>query len=233
MNLYECLYEQEEFNRFVLEHKVLGFFDKPITLKSGRTSNWYVNWRTVTEDVFLTSQLALMVLGFTLQQGLKPDTFYGTPEGATKIALTTQLLNAQNTYSKGSHVFAMGRGKPKEHGSPKDRFFLGVPRGKTVILEDVTTTGGSLLQTIDQCLEAKVQVIGAIGLTNRMELRDDGKSVEQVIHEKRVPYFAMSNALELLPLAYQRVKPDIKIGLAIEEEFKQFGVQEIKLVTDL
>ena len=35
----------------------------------------------------------------------------------------------------------MGRAKPKQHGSPEDKYFVGEPNGKIVVLEDVTTTG--------------------------------------------------------------------------------------------
>jgi len=45
-------FNQEKFNQFILENKVVGFFEEPITLKSGRLSHWYVNWRNVAEDVF-------------------------------------------------------------------------------------------------------------------------------------------------------------------------------------
>ncbi|MDP1694430.1 MAG: hypothetical protein Q8L34_02720, partial [Candidatus Woesearchaeota archaeon] len=73
--------------------------------------------------------------------------------------------------------------------------------------------------------------MGAIGLTNRMELNGDGKSVEQLMREKGIPYFAMSTAPELLPLAYARLQPGPEIGRAIEHEFEQVGVQPIKLVS--
>src|SRR3989344_1143522 len=203
-------YNPHAFNQFVLENDVVGFFSTPIILRSGRKSNWYVNWRRVADDVFLTDQLARMVMAFSVQHGLNPDTFYGVPAGATKLAVLTQYLWAKGdaNYGKGSHALSIGREKPKEHGDPNDRFFVGVPRGRVVFIEDVTTTGGSLLKEIDKCLEARVQLMG----------------------EKGVPYFAMSNALELLPLAYTRLQPGPEVGRAIEKEFEEVGVQPVKLV---
>ena len=41
-------FSQAEFNDFILRNKVIGFFEEPITLKSGRISNWYVNLRRRT-----------------------------------------------------------------------------------------------------------------------------------------------------------------------------------------
>jgi orotate phosphoribosyltransferase len=92
----------------------------------------------------------------------------------------------------------MGRGKMKEHGAPKDRFFLGEPKGKIVVLEDVTTTGGSLLATVDQLKQLNVDIIAAIALTNRNEKRDDGKTVSEALAEKSVTYYSMSDAVTLI-----------------------------------
>lgn len=192
-------FNQKDFDDFVLENKVIGVFDKPIKLKSGRLSNWYVNWRTVCEDVFLFDKLSDYVISFTKDLGLNPDCFYGVAEGATKLGLFTQYKWAKEStnYSKGSHVLSMGRGKPKEHGLLKDRYFLGEPKGKVIVLEDVTTTGDSLINTIDVLIQNDVLIIAAYGLTNRNELRDDGLSVKEAIERKNIPYHSLSNGSEL------------------------------------
>lgn len=166
-------FNQDGFNGFVLDNGVVGFFETPIRLKSGRASNWYVNWRNVAEDVFLLDELTDYVIAFALDLGLEPDCFYGVPEGATKLGVLTQYKWARGSsdYAPHSHALPMGRGKPKDHGAPKDKYFVGEPRGKTIVLEDVTTTGGSLLTTIDSLTEAEIPIVAALGLTNRMELR--------------------------------------------------------------
>ena len=189
-------FDQENFNKFVLDNNVIGFFERPIKLKSGRMSNWYVNWRNVA-DVFTLDQLTDYVIAFTEDLGIKPDCFYGVPEGATKLGILTQYKWAKKSpnYDQNSHTLPMGRGKPKDHGEPKDKYFVGEPKGKTTILEDVTTTGGSLLNTIDSLTEAEIPIIAAFGLTNRMELRDDGQSVQEAVESKNVPYHALSSAL--------------------------------------
>lgn len=223
-------FDQEAFDEFVIEQGVIGFFEEPITLKSGRVSDWYANWRTPASDVFSMDELSGFVVGFVQEQGLEPDCFYGVPEGATKLAVITQYKWAkmQAGYGQGSHSLVMGRGKPKEHGAPKDRYFLGTPKGKTIILEDVTTTGGSLLGTIDNLLDAGVDVIAAIGLTNRNELRSDGSTVKAVVEGKGVQYLAMSNALKLLPKAAKAYNPPQEVLVNVEQYFKKHGSQEIK-----
>ena len=225
-------FNQQKFNQFILENKIVGFFEELVTLKSGRPSPWYANWRNAAEDPFLIDQLTDYILEFVEDSGLEPDCFYGVPEGATKIGVIAQYKWAINSpnYGPGSHVLAMGRGKPKDHGEPKDRFFVGQPKGKVIILEDATTTGSSLLETIDNLTEAKCQVIAAVVLTNRMELRDDGKSVKEAVEAKGVPYLQMSNAFELLPLAYQEFNPSQEVAKKTEEYFQKYGIEKLKLL---
>lgn len=225
-------WNKESFYGFIFSQKVIGFFNEPLKLKSGRLSYWYVNWRDVAEDVFSIDILSDFVLSFVNDLGLQPNVFYGVPEGATKLGVICQYnwAKTQKNYSKGVYTLSMGRATPKEHGDPKDRYFLGIPSGKVILLEDVTTTGGSLIETIDKLMEIDVEIIAAIGLTNRSELRDDKKSVEEAVAEKGVKYYAMSDALDLLPLLYQQSRPGEEIGKHIEDYFKKYGIQELKLL---
>lgn len=224
------IFDQESFNNFVLDNNVIGFFSEAIKLKSGRMSHWYVNWRTVAEDVALTDVVSNFLLNFISDRDLKVDTIYGVPEGATKLAVISQYkLGTQQPHYAGSHVLSMGRGKPKEHGAPKDRYFLGMPKGKVLVLEDVTTTGGSLLETIDQLQEADVDVVAAVGLTNRLALNNDRMSVKELVDKKGIPYISLSDAQQLLPLAYKELQPSEEVADFVEKEFEEYGVMPLKL----
>ena len=221
-------WNKENFFEFIISQNVVGFFEDPLQLKSGRLSYWYVNWRNVSENVQSIDILSNYIIAFVKHLGLKPDCFYGVPEGATKLGIICQYKWAkmQPDYKKGIYILSMGRAKPKEHGDPKDKFFLGIPRGKVIVLEDVTTTGGSLIETIDKLNQINVSIIAAISLTNRNELREDKKSVESVVNDKGVPYHAMSNAIEIIPY----LKPDKTIASKIEAYYKKYGAKEIKLL---
>ncbi|TKJ21887.1 MAG: hypothetical protein CEE43_08060 [Promethearchaeota archaeon Loki_b32] len=218
--------EKENFYNFIVNNNIIGLFREPIKLKSGRLSFWYINWRNISSDVFLLDQLTDYIFLYINYLGLNPKCFYGVPEGATKIGIITQYKWAKNqeNYKSGVYILSMGRGKQKEHGDPKDRFFLGVPNGETVIIEDVTTTGDSLVNTIKKLRELNVKIIAAIGLTNRNELRDDRKSVKEIILENNVQYYAMSNAFDLLP----KLEITKEIADHIEAYFKKYGTNRIK-----
>lgn len=224
-------FEQDKFDDFILENGIIGLFEKPLKLKSGRLSHWYVNWRTAAEDVFLTDKLTDYVIDFAKDKKLNPDTFYGVPEGASKLGILTQFKWAKSSkkFAKHSHALAMGRGKEKDHGDPKDKHFLAMPKGKTIVIEDVTSTGSSLIDTINKLKNLGIAVVGAIALTNRNELTPERKTVEETLKKQGVPYFAMSNALTLLPKMCKRLACSKEAIKSIELGFKEFGAKPIKL----
>ncbi|HIH37815.1 hypothetical protein J4460_00250 [Candidatus Woesearchaeota archaeon] len=217
-------FDKKAYCMFILNQDVIGFFDEPITLKSGRISQWYVNCRNLWGRYGVTEQLISFLLAFTKEKNLHPDYYYGVPEGATGFAI---LLNYEKAKAQGNNdaKLVYGRGKPKDHGAPKDKYFLGpAEKGdKVIILEDVTTTGGSLLTTLASLREAGIDVVGAIGLVNRMERRDDTVSVEEKLKKEGIPYYFLAGAHEILPLARKKVHPKQEIIAAVENYFKEYG----------
>lgn len=224
-------FDQNEYNKFLIENKVIGFFEKPITLKSGRISHWYANCRNLLDKVGVIDRLTDFILAFSDENRISADYFYGVPEGATKLAV---ILN----YKKGkvdnneNQALVIGRGKPKEHGDPKDKYFIGPTKegDKVIVIEDVTTTGSSLIGTIKKLQESRIDIVTAIGLVNRMEKRDDGKSVEQVIKEMNVSYFAMGDSIKLLPMARDISRPSDSVLEEIEKYFDQYGIKPLELM---
>jgi orotate phosphoribosyltransferase len=221
-----------EFEQFVVEKRIIGFFQEPLTLKSGRESHWYVNWRTPATDAYSLDYITDTLAEFIEELDVPCDTIYGVPSGASVLGAVTQMKYAKKSpfYREGSHIISIGRDKPKTHGNPKDKFYVGAPKGYIVVLEDVTTTGGSLYETIEKLNSTNdCRVSAAVALTNRNELFD-GKDVPSIMKEKGIPYFAMSSALTLLPEAYKRQQPGEYIGKKVEAYFERYGSQPLRLI---
>jgi orotate phosphoribosyltransferase len=231
------MFKRDKFYQFILENGIVGLFEEEITLKSGRKSFWYINWRTALAEVEATLLVAGHIVQFAcVDLGLEPDCFYGVPEGATKPALfaTAEMWGTIPRLDTAPTALPMGRAKPKEHGSPADRYFIGAPKGRVVVVEDVTTTGGSLITTIKRLQELEdAEVVAAIGLTNRMAKTDNGQSVESAVAlETGVKYFHMSSALDLLPHVVKKANPPKAVIDAIKEEFRMFGLERFELEPD-
>ena len=91
----------------------------------------------------------------------------------------------------------MGRAKPKDHGNPTDRYFIGEPTGNIIVLEDVITTGQSLFKTIDQLQAMNKHIVACISLTNR-EPKQTKTSVSEQLQQRNIPYHTLSHAKNLL-----------------------------------
>ncbi len=229
-------FEQEEFDEFVVgitNPAVVSFSEKEFVLASGRKSNYYVNWRNGCSDAWTLDQLAAFVLRFVQAKGLEPHCFYGIPEGANKIAqeASMQLARRSTDYGKGSHVVPQGRKEPKGYGAPQDKFFVTAPRQNTIVIEDVSTTGDSILRHTEPILSLdSVRIIAVLSLTNRMERRDDGKNVEEAVQaELGLPYFWMSESPRLLSRVYERDKPSDALALKVEAQFKEYSLHPLSL----
>jgi orotate phosphoribosyltransferase len=191
------LFDSQKFQDFIINNQVIKIAETPFNLKSGQQSNLYVNWRTVSEDVFSLDILADFLLSYIETNKIKADCIFGVPEGATKLAILSsyKLAKQSPNYAKGSHIMAMGRGKPKTHGSPQDSHYLGFPKDKkVVVIEDVTTTGTSLKQSVETLKSSGIDVVAAVILTNRhLEQADLEKSFHDLC-----PLFSMSKLDDLL-----------------------------------
>ena len=160
-------------------------------------------------------------------RNLQCDYVYGVPAGITGLA--TIVNYKRGMAGNPDHPVVIGREKPKEHGDPKDRYFIGpVNRGdRVVVVEDVTTTGGSMLATLDSLAEAGIEIVGVVSIVDRMEIRDDGKTVAQCVEGKGSKYCSMTDANQLLPLAIAKYGPDAEFLRKFAEKYNEVAIVKI------
>jgi orotate phosphoribosyltransferase len=89
----------------------------------------------------------------------------------------------------------MARGKTKSHGAPEDKYFIGSPKGNVVIIEDVVTTGGSLINFIDQIKDLDITIKGVVCLTNR---NTKSNVLDAQLKERNIQLHSMSNLKNLI-----------------------------------
>ena len=219
-------FNQNLFNLFAVDNNVF-IFDE-VVLSSGRKSNFYDRWREICGDVATLERISGYIIDKVDDMKWEVDSFYGVPEGATSLGVITQYFNAERQgICYESHVLPVGRKFSKKHGAGEENFVV-KPRGKTVVLENIVTTGGSVLKELDKLEKANVDVVGVIALTDRMQVNDDRKSVEELFAKKGVNYAYLSDALTLLPELYDKLKPGRGIKRKLIDEFKKYGVKSIK-----
>jgi orotate phosphoribosyltransferase len=162
-----------------------------ITLASGRRSDFYFNLKPTMLDPEGAALLAELSFEALKDDGL--DYVGGLEMGAVPIAGAL----AQLSWLKGHPIAAFFvRKKPKEHGAKLA--IEGLAKGESlrgkrvVIVEDVTTTGGSALKAVEAVREAGAEV--ALVLT--MVDRDEGAT--ETFAEAGIPFRSLYKAGEFL-----------------------------------
>lgn len=141
-----------ELRRLLLERAVRR---GAVTLRSGATSNFYIDCRLVTlspDGLALAARLLLE----SLPDGIQA--VGGPPRAADPIAVGMCLLGGQMGCPLSAFLV---RKEVKDHGSGK-RIEGPVDAGMRVaVVEDTVTTGGSLVEAID-VIEGAGMTVGAV-----------------------------------------------------------------------
>ena len=135
------------------------------TLASGKKSDFYIDGKQVTLDpqgILITAKVISGML-----QGVPADAIGGPTIGADPIAAAVSLLSSQTGYPLKAFIV---RKEAKGHGMQK--IIEGPPLlegDRVVMVEDVVTTGGSVLSAIQEVEKIKARVIRVICLVDRNE----------------------------------------------------------------
>ncbi len=146
----------------------LSYEEREVTLASGRKSNFYFDGKQTT----LHSRGGLLV-GQAFWEEVKQfgetiDGVGGLTLGADPIATATSI--AAQLEGVNVHAFII-RKEPKGHGTGQwleGRKNL-PPGSKVVIVEDVTTTGGSSMKAVERAQAEGLVVVGIVTLVDREE----------------------------------------------------------------
>ena len=162
-----------------------------ITLASGRKSDFYFNLKPTMLDPEGAALLAELSLDALKDDRI--DYIGGLEMGAVPIAGAI----AQLSWLKGHPIAAFFvRKKPKEHGARLA--VAGLAKGESlkgkriVIVEDVTTTGGSAIKAVDAVKESGGEVV----LVFTMVDRDEGAA--EAFEKAGIPFRALYKAGEFL-----------------------------------
>lgn len=157
--------ERAELMEIVRE---LSYEEREVTLASGRKSNFYFDGK----QTCLHAKGGLLVgkaFWKEVQAFAGPiDGVGGLTLGADPIATATSI--AATLAGDSVHAFII-RKEPKGHGTGQwleGRKNL-PPGSRVVIVEDVTTTGGSSMKAVERAQEEGLEVVGIITLVDREE----------------------------------------------------------------
>ena len=220
---------KKEFIEFMIDCNVLKFGD--FVTKSGRKTPFFVNtgfYRTGAQLKRLGEYYAQAIHD---QFGLDFDVLFGPAYKGIplSVAATIAISEKYDTDIR----YCSNRKEVKDHGDKG--ILLGSPiqdGDKIVIIEDVTTAGTSIQETLPIVkAQGDVDVIGLVVSVDRMERGQGEKSALQEIRDtygfKTTAIVTMEEVVEHLynkPYKGQIIIDD-KIKAAIDAYYEQYGVK--------
>lgn len=222
---------KEEFIEFMIESDVLKFGD--FTLKSGRKSPFFMNAGAYVTGSQLTRLGEYYAKAIHETYGDDFDVLFGPAYKGIPLAVVTAMA-----YSKlyGKEVrYCSDRKEAKDHGADKGGL-LGTKLcdgDKVVMIEDVTTSGKSMEETVPKVKgAADVTIVGLMVSLNRMEVGLGGKV--SALDEIKEKYSFDANAIvtmeEVVEFLYNkecqgRIVIDDELKKSIDEYYDKYGVK--------
>jgi orotate phosphoribosyltransferase len=162
-----------------------------IKLASGRTSNFYFNLKPTMLDAEGAALLAELTVESLANERI--DYVGGLEMGAVPIAGAI----AQLSFLKGQPIQAFFvRKKPKEHGARLSVEGLAPGESLTgkriVVVEDVTTTGGSAIKAAEAVKESGGEIAFVLTIVDREE------GADETFREAGIPFRSLFRASEFL-----------------------------------
>ena len=180
----------KEFSTFLFENKIIQFGD--FTLASGKKSSYYVDLRLVPS---YPHDFRIMVKHLqneiTNDVGLENfDSLVSVPTGGLVIASALAIETVK--------PLIYVRSKPKDYGTSKSVEGKIQEGMKVVMVDDVATTGGSVLNGIKSLKEANIKIEDAYVIVNRME------GADEALKEQGVTLHSLLNVLEITKALHEQ-----------------------------
>jgi len=162
-----------------------------IKLASGRESDFYFDLRPTTLHGAGATYIGDMIADAL--EGLAVDYVGGLAMGAIPIATAASVASHRRGRAIGAFFV---RKKAKEHGERK--LVEGLPKSENlrgrnvVIVEDVTTTGGSAIQAVEAVQQEGANVVLVLTIVDRLE------GAEENFAALHLPFRALFTADEFL-----------------------------------
>jgi orotate phosphoribosyltransferase len=165
------------------ENKIIRFGD--FTLASGKKSSYYVDLRLVPSYPHQFRKMVKYLQNEIIKDvGLdKFDSLVSVPTGGLVIASALAIETVK--------PLIYVRSKPKDYGTSKSVEGKIQEGMKVVMIDDVATTGGSVVNGIKSLKEEKIKVEDAYVIVNRME------GADEALEEEGVTLHSITNVMQI------------------------------------
>ena len=222
---------KQEFINFMVESEVLKFGE--FTLKSGRKSPFFMNAGAYVTGTQLRRLGEYYAKAIHDNYGLDFDVLFGPAYKGIPLAVATSMAISE-LYGKEVR-YCSNRKEVKDHGDTGILLGSKLKDGdRVVIIEDVTTSGKSMEETVPKVKgAANVEIVGLMVSLDRMEVGKGG--VKCALDEVHDLYGFETNAIvtmaDVVEYLYNRpykgkVIIDDTLKAAIDAYYEQYGAKQ-------
>jgi orotate phosphoribosyltransferase len=165
--------------------------NQPFTWASGWKSPIYCDNRRILSQPFIRDFIKSELCNVVFEKF--PDTELIAGVATAGIAWGAMVADQLKL------PFVYVRPKPKEHGLGNQIEGTFIPGQKTVVIEDLISTGKSSLQVVDVLRQNNVQIEGMVSIFNY-----EFAVAQEAFEKAAVPFYSLTNYPSLLTLALQK-----------------------------
>ena len=222
---------KQEFIEFMVDSNVLKFGE--FTLKSGRKSPFFMNAGAYVTGSQLKRLGEYYAKAIHDKYGDDFDVLFGPAYKGIPISVVTAIAYSE-LYGKEVR-YCSDRKEEKDHGADKGSF-LGsklMDGDRVVMIEDVTTSGKSMEETVPKVRgAADVEIVGLMVSLDPMEVGKGGEkcALEEIKDLYGFETNAIVNMKEVVEHLYNKeykgkVIIDDTLKTAIDEYYRQYGAK--------
>ena len=162
----------KDFATFLHQKEAIKFGD--FTLSSGKKSSYYVDLRLTSSYPHIFRKMVKQ-----LQQVISDEIGFDNFDSLVTVPTGGLVVTSALAFETLKPLIYV-RNKPKEHGTSNDIEGLTCSGMKVLMVDDVATTGGSVVNGIKILKDAGVKITDAYVIVNRMEGADSNLQSEGV-----------------------------------------------------
>ena len=176
---------KKQFIEFTLDHQILRFGN--FSLNSGRQSPYFFNTGLCNTGELL-AKLAKFYSDLLVENDIKYDFIFGPAYKG--ITLATSISNSLYASHNLNKPFCFNRKEAKTHGE-KGVFVGSPPIGNALIVDDVISSGKSIIESIDLLLNNDAIPSSVLVAFDRMELGTDKRASIEISDKYRIPVYSI------------------------------------------
>lgn len=216
---------KNEFIDFMIESDVLKFGD--FTLKSGRKSPFFMNAGAYVTGTQLKRLGEYYAMAIHEHYGDDFDVLFGPAYKGIPLGVAT-VIAFSNLYGKEIR-YCSNRKEEKDHGDAGILLGSKIKDGdKVVIIEDVTTSGKSIEETLPIIkAQGDVEIVGLMVSLNRMEkgLTSDKTAIDEIKEKYGFDANAIVSMDEVVEYLTDAGKLDDDMKKKIDEYYETYGAK--------